>query len=561
MRRFPFFLILLLVFSTPLSAATDITSSDNLKQKSSVSPSTPPRPASKPTGPPRVSQPAPVRQIKVNGVFNHQGTKLLLLINRPVKKVELYEGTRKITELRGGLKFEVTNPITTVKGKIVKVVYHDLHGNITSQQLTIPKSFVKKHQAGRMIQKLPVPRPPTPVPGNMQRQGDQLTLQPNLGVAQESLNPTGPMAPLPNYPPHHGHIEVIMPALNDFVSAGQQHDIVWNVHGYLTIDCSQVFLYQDGNQVQVINNQVNSRVIPGQEGIHWNVAPNLAGLYTVEVKTCDNEASDMSDSFLIISPEPDLSVQNVSITPANPTSNDTIRVRATVTNMGNTVADSSRVVLTVRDPDGIDHTFNILVSTLAFGAHTYIEKEYKVNRGGTYEHTLTAEVILSTALETHLDNNEVSENVTIKGLPDLVACFDAIMTGDVWHYKDIYGYVKNIGDGQAGPTTVNVWAEGKGTASYNLPIMVSTQSETVIRSNLLWALDGNKEFYFNVDPGDAITERKEDNNRRDGIIKIHGCTLAEMAVGACSPPSDPDWSGCSGGIPVYQQPYTVTEVN
>jgi len=564
----------------------------------------------------------------VTGVFSHQGNRLMLLINRPVKKVELYEGKRKLIEFKGGLKFEVTNPIATVKGKIVKVRYHDLQGNVSSQQLTIPDSFVKAQQAGRRIKKVPASRLSTPVSGNLQRQGDRLTLQLNRRISKvtlydgkrkigelsggptiditslmtgvkgrqvrveyhdmkgrvssqiltipaaslseksrlpdksmESLKPTGPTAVLQNYPPHHGGLDVIIPAANDFISAGQQHDIVWDVHGYLTVDCTHVILYRDGNQVEVIDYNINSRVTPGQDGIHWNVPTHLAGLYTVEVKTCDNEASDMSDSFLIISPEPDLSIQNLNITPATPTSNDTIRVRAAVTNMGNTVADSSRAVLTVRDPDGVENTFTIHIPTLGFGAHTYIEKEYKVNRGGTYENTLNVEVVLSTALETHLDDNEASTNVTINGLPDLVVCFDAIMTGEVWHYQDIYGYVKNIGDGQAGPTTVNVWVEGKGTSTYSVPILVSTQSEYVNGSNLLWTLDGNREFYFDVDPGDAITERHEDNNRRDGIIKIHGCTLAEMAVGLCNPPNDPDWYGCSGSIPVYNQPYTVVEVN
>lgn len=364
-----------------------------------------------------------------------------------------------------------------------------------------------------------------------------------------------PPPPQPHYPPHHGDLEVSSPHQNEFFTAGQQHDIVWDVHGYLTTDCARIFLYQGGNQIYTITQQILGRDTPGQAGYHWNVPSNLAGDYSVKVQTCDGEAEDFSDPFRINSQNPDLAVSGVSVSPANPNTGDTIRVRGWVSNMGLTVVDSARVTLTVRDPDGIEHSFQSYFSNLHFGNPYQFTKFYKVNRAGTYENIVHADSVLATAAETHLDDNEATANTVIGGLPDLIACMWVNPVVNALHQDEVWGYIKNIGDKQSMPTTARIWIEGKGGTDVNVPLLVAGDSHRVSR-DVTWGPQGpSKDFYIEADLDDNIVERREDNNKQTGTIVIQG-SLAQS--------QDPDTlvESCSGTgthTNIGTHPYTVIE--
>lgn len=353
-------------------------------------------------------------------------------------------------------------------------------------------------------------------------------------------------------------IEVTEPSAGDFFSAGEQHDIVFVVKENLTTNCGQIVLYQNGVQVHVINQQFNIRTTPGQGGYHWNVPSHLAGDYQVVVRTCDNSDAGLSGPFLITSYAPDLSVGNISITPGLADTNDTIRVRATVTNIGRTTADSSRAKFTVRDPDGGAHDLTVSIPTLGFGSHHYIQKEFKVNRAGTYEITTSVSVILTTVLETNLANNEVSQNYTIAGVPELVVCCDLFQMATTMHYGGPRGVVYNHGDGPSGATSVNIRVEGKGTVTKSVPALDPSRHHDVGAADWLWAI-GNKwlDFHIEVDPGDVVTERSEENNRRDGRLYIYQGTFD-----GGYPVLDMDTMyGCSNNsIRISNHPYTVTGV-
>ncbi len=367
--------------------------------------------------------------------------------------------------------------------------------------------------------------------------------------------PVGNPPPQPHYPPHHGDLEVSSPHQGEFFTAGQQHDIVWDVHGYLTTDCAQLFLYQGNNEVSTITQQVLGRDTPGQAGYHWNVPPQLAGDYTVKVRTCDGEAEDFSDPFRINSQNPDLSVSGVSVSPANPNTGDTIRVQGWVTNMGLTVVDSARVTLTVRDPDGGEHQFSSSFNNLHFGNPYQFTKFYRVNRAGTYRNIVHADTVLATAVETHLGDNEMTVDAVIDGLPDLIACMWVNPVVNALHQDEVWGTIRNIGDKQSMPTTARIWIEGKGGTNVNVPLLVSGDSHRVSR-NVTWGPQGpSKNFSIEADPGNNIVERREDNNKQTGTIVIQG-SLAQS--------QDPNTlvESCSGTgthTNVRTHPYTVTE--
>jgi hypothetical protein len=364
-----------------------------------------------------------------------------------------------------------------------------------------------------------------------------------------------PPPPQPHYPPHHGDLAVSSPHQGEFFTAGQQHDIVWDVHGYLTTDCAQIFLYQGNNQVSIISQQVLGRDTPGQAGYHWNVPSQLAGDYTVKVRTCDGEAEDFSDPFRINSQNPDLNVSGVSVSPSNPNTGDTIRVQGWVTNMGLTVVDSARVTLTVRDPDGIEHQFHSSFSNLHFGSPYQFTKFYKVNRAGTYQNIVHADTVLATAVETHLGDNEATVDAVIDGLPDLIACMWVNPVVNALHQDEVWGYIRNIGDKQSLPTTARIWIEGKGGTNVNIPLLVAGDSYRVGR-NVTWGPQGpDKDFSIEADPGNNIAESREDNNKQMGTIVIQGSLAQsqdpETLVESCS--------GTGTHTNVGTHPYTVTE--
>jgi hypothetical protein len=379
---------------------------------------------------------------------------------------------------------------------------------------------------------------------------------------REVLTPQGPPVdtppgPQPNYPPHHGHLQVSTPHQGEFFTAGQQHDIVWDVHGYLTTDCAQIFLYQGNSQVHIINQQIRGRDTPGQAGFTWNVPSSFAGNYTVKVRTCDGEAEDFSEPFRINSANPDLSVSGLTVSPASPNSGDTIRVQGWVVNMGLTVVDSARVRLTVRDPDNGEHHFQSHFSNLHFGNPYQFTKFYKVNRAGTYQNIVRADTILATAVENHLQDNEATIDATIDGLPDLIACMWVNPVVNALHQDVVWGTIRNIGDKQSMPTTAKIWIEGKGSSTFNIPLLVSGTSHRVDR-NVTWGAQGpSKDFYVEADPGDNIAERREDNNKQIGTIVIQG-SLAQS--------QDPNTlvTSCSGTgthTTVTTHPYSVIELN
>lgn len=734
MKNFLLSLLFLFVFTSFLSAETGRRSRDDTsRRKSPASTGITSPPVARPPVSPRSSSPPVVRQKKVVGEFSLQGRRLLLLINRPVKKVQLYDGKRKITELRGGRKFDVTKPLSGLKSRMVRIRYHDLQKNVSSQQLTIPASFFKTQQSkqtkqakrvtqtkrtkvkpappdgvsGKLIQQrsrwlLQISRPvkkvgiyegkrridelaggrrvdvtgslakvkgrtvmifyhgmngevdsqrmvipaayakkaqvnrrkkeasrsgqPNPVSAKLQKRGDRLTLQlnrtvskvtiydgkrkvgevkggrtldvtslmagikgrrlrveyhdmkgrvssetltapapskstqsPLSGMTMQSLNLSGPSSSQFGPVNLTGLIEVVEPGQGDFFTAGQQYDIVWNVLEPLDTNCIQMKLHERGSgQVHVIDHQWSTRTTPGQDGYHWNVPANLAGSYQVVITTCDNSAGGVGEAFLVVSPDTDLSVQDVTVTPIDPDSNDTIRVRGRITNVGLTPAPDVSVKLTVRDPAGGEHVvFRKTLPGLGFGAHHNIEQEYRVNRKGVYENILSAEVYLHSSPETHLDNNEDSSNSDVRGMPDLVVCCDAQQFAQVGNRWQINGWVYNRGDEPSGATSVNFRIEDKGTDSTSVPPLDPSHSHQVYRSPR-WFMGGNRDFHIEVDPGNAIEEIDEDDNRRDGNIFV------EALFQDYDWPNMSTYYGCSdigkGNGTVLNHPYTVTGV-
>lgn len=504
-----------------------------------VKQTTPQAPAAKP-----VRQPAAPLIVDIQGSLNAMGNKVNLRLNLSATEVEAFTGRKKMATLGAGASFDVTALLDHASAQGLTFHYYRADGSYNTQTFT-PQQL--QDFSGRKA-------PPKPGP----TVGGSPTVISSIGQVPPSAASgppvDGPPAPQPNYPPHHGGLEVTSPMLGDKLTAGQQYDIVWDVHGYLTTDCAQIFLYQGSNQVRVITQQWGGRDTPGQAGYHWTVPQNLAGTYTVKVRTCDGEAEDFSDNFLIVNQIPDLSVSGITITPGNPDTGDTIRIQGWVTNVGLSPIDSARVRLTVRDPNGIEHQFQSSFSNIHFGGQYQFTKYYKVNRKGTYVNIVHADIILSTAAETNMDNNEATINATIDGRPDLIACAWVNPVVNALHQDEVWGYIKNYGDKQSMPSTAKIWIEGKGSQTVSVPLLVPGDSHRVGR-NVTWGAQGpDKDFYIEADSGNVIEERREDNNKVVGVIVIQG------SLASVPDPNTYIVEDCSGnGIKIQNHPYSVTE--
>ena len=325
-----------------------------------------------------------------------------------------------------------------------------------------------------------------------------------------------------------GLIEILEPGNGDvFLNENHQYDIIWHVTEQLTTNCIQIKLHglgQGGGQTHVLEQQWSTRTTPGQDGYQWTVPSGFAGSYKVSVVTCDNSAGGFGDTFLVVSPNIDFTVQIDDITPAPADTGNVIRARGSIANIGLTTSLDTRATWTIRDPDGGEHVFSETLPGLSFGQHHNVDLEYKVNRAGSYVTELRGAMVMEVTFlpETHLQNNEDSMIKTVKGRPDLVVCFDQNQYTSVANTFQTWGTVYNRGDASSTETSLNFRIEYKGTSKINVPALAPSHQNEVYRLPN-WSLGrGWVDFHMDVDPENLVREIDEDDNRQTGKLYVEG---------------------------------------
>jgi hypothetical protein len=395
--------------------------------------------------------------------------------------MDVYAGKRKLGQLGGGLQFDLTPYLDKAHDDKLTLLYVDATGRQYKEEIRADGSQAPIKPA--------IPKMPTPQPG----------------------------LEAPQPPPSNlGTIIFQSPKTGDYLFQGTDYEIKLQGQGYIPEPCYGLYLYQGSTQVMHI---VLQKCGPTYL---WHVPAALAGTdFRIRLVTLDSRIMAESAPFPILSNAPDLSVTNAAINPSSPDTADTITFRATVANGGLTQADGVRAVVTITAPDNAETTYAMTLPRMALGDHHLVEKSFRLPKAGPYTVSLTAEVTLSTALETRLDNNMATIAFPVTGLPDLRVCMHQIRNVQIDHWEYIDVKVENIGEATSSSTTLNIWIDGRGTETIHVPGLIPGSHNMGQRYEMWISRNPSRDYWAEVDPGNTVRESDEDNNRMTGVIVKH----------------------------------------
>lgn len=440
----------------------------------------------------------PPLHVKPRGSLRRMGERLFFQLDRPAAKMEVYAGKRKLGQFGGGIQFDLTPYLHKAKGGSLTLKYVDASG----------KQYTEEVNAGEY---------------------QSLALTP--AVPQKVAPPPGP--------PNIGSITVTSPKAGDYVFQDTDFEIKLQGQGNIPEPCYGIYLYQGSTQVMHV---VLQKCGPTHM---WHVPSTIAGPdFRIRIITLDSNIMAESAPFAILTSAPDLSVTNVHINPPNPDTADTITFHANVSNGGMTRADGVRAKIKIQAPDNSETTYSITLPGLAFGDHRPVSKSFRLPKAGPYTVSLTAEVTLSTALETRLDNNTATAALQVAGLPDLRVCLDQIRNVQIDHWEYIDVKVENIGEATSASTTLKIWIDNRGTETIQVPGLIPGSHNMGQRYEMWISRSPSRDYWAEVDPDNTVRESNEGDNKMTGVIVKH---LTHHA--------DSNYS-CAGfpipGYPVYE---------
>ena len=158
---------------------------------------------------------------------------------------------------------------------------------------------------------------------------------------------------------------------------------------------------------------------------------------------------------------------------------------------------------------------------MALGDHHLVQKSFRLPKAGPYTVSLTAEVTLSSALETRLDNNTATLALPVTGLPDLRVCLHQIRNVRIDHWEYINVLVENVGEATSSATTLNIWIDGRGMESVHVPGLIPGSHNLGHRYEMWISRNPSRDYTAVVDPDNTVREGNEDNNRLTGVIVKH----------------------------------------
>jgi CARDB len=509
-------LICLFCFSTfargqTLEKATVPTEKEGLKENRSGNQPVVPKAPQTPTSPiiknDRIETPGrsvPTPHVKPRGSLKKLGERVFFLLDKPAAKMEVYSGKRKLGQFGGGIQFDLTPYLRMAKGGMLTLKYVDASGKQYTEEL--------KSGEYQSLSKPKVPQKLAPQPG-----------------------PGDPPPP----PPNMGTINVTSPKAGDHVFQGTDLEIKLQGQGNIPEPCYGIYLYQGSTQVMHI---VLQKCGPTHT---WHVPSTVSGPdFRIRIITLDNNIMAESASFPILTSAPDLSVTNVHINPANPDTADTITFHANVSNGGMTRADGVRAEMKIQAPDNSETIYRITLPGLAFGDHRPVQKSFRLPKAGQYTVSLTAEVTLSTALETRMDNNTATAALQVAGLPDLRVCLHQTRNVQIDHWEYINVNVENIGEATSPSTTLDIWIDNRGTETIQVPGLIPGSHNIGHRYEMWISRSPSRDYWAEVDPDNNVRESDEGNNKKTGVIVKH-----------LTNHSDSNYS-CAGfpitGYPVYE---------
>ena len=253
-----------------------------------------------------------------------------------------------------------------------------------------------------------------------------------------------------------------------------------------------------------------------------------AGNYRVTFKTdIDNTVPESNESnneafldFTVKAAKPDLTVRNMKITPANPTTQDTITFYAEIFNIGNQAAPAGKAGIRIGG-----ETNPILYSF----AHVYVNSPIKLSRQMKLGKEGNYKVIFIADVEKAIDeldesNNEGSLSFTVRKLkPDLTLRNPKIEPANPKVNESIRfsAELVNIGEAPCPPTSNGTQVGGESTPNLGTYGVIAVDSSTATKYAVARVMKidkpGNYIVTFIADAKSQADESNENNNR----VQLH----------------------------------------
>jgi len=261
--------------------------------------------------------------------------------------------------------------------------------------------------------------------------------------------------------------------------------------------------------------------------LHYNVLATAD--LDEEVLESIEDNNTATDEFDVVEPpKPDLVVNSLNHTPSDPTTVDTITITAVVKNIGEASASTSTLEI---DVEGDAATYKI--PPLAPDETFEMERQLNLPVPNTYQVTATAD------LDDDIDESNENNNITTDSItvveppkPDLIVSSLTHTPSDPTTLDTITitAIVKNIGEAQAGPSTLEINVEGDATpTTYSVPALDPQETYQVQREINLSPAD-TCEVAATADLNNDVEESDESNNTAQDTIVVSEPLLPDLMI-------------------------------
>ena len=312
-----------------------------------------------------------------------------------------------------------------------------------------------------------------------------------------------------------GSIRITSPRQGDYLIAGGSWNIEWGYNGNIPEKCCELHLFKGIQHLAKIVDRVCTN------SYTWPIPSNLSGSdYKIRLITKDRQIHDDSDTFPIITSQPDLAIHGkMTRTPKHPGMSETFKFRFCVTNNGSGIANASIAELIIAGPERYRSTERIAIRKLSgIGDRQYFSKDLKLDKYGIYRFTLKLDVN-NNVTEANEGNNEKFILVGVNPLPDLIVTVTSGIHARLTFKSRIWADVKNIGKFRSAPSILHFYVQKHGTNTYNIPALDPGEKHTITRREK-WFTLGHKNYNAYIDKDNNVKEINENNNFAKNKLKV-----------------------------------------
>lgn len=336
--------------------------------------------------------------------------------------------------------------------------------------------------------------------------------------------PTMTATDIPKVATSLSSIYITSPKQGDFMVENDQFVIQWSGIGNIQGKCYNIYLYKQMRGFDDLTIAENVCV----NGYNWQIPQGTSGTgFKIRVRSTDNVLTDNSDTFSILSNQPDLTVSNLHIQPASPEMDDSITVSGVIQNSGHGTSAANQAVIKLRSGTWTSTLEVLSVPTFVFGpnAHLPFSVTFAPPHSGPSGNrptslNITAVTTVDTQNQvTEADESNNSEQFAFSLVPrtNLYPSISDEVQKPMSKKVKIQFVVRNNSSVPAGPSVCRTWIENKGHQTHNVPVLGPGENH-IFRREVFFAQAGWRDYSLTVDYGDNVMEAYEDDNSKTGRI-------------------------------------------